>query len=128
MCSANQGSSEKARRPGSSPASPLHSCSFATKPELAVEPLDQALAVLVGLLVSLEALDLLGAQTVEPRGDLIDVLLVVAGDGEGCVAMVSSAFLAAVSTSLIPCFWKGNITLLVMPGKGKLPHCPKKRL
>src|SRR5215210_1440645 len=51
-------------------------------PELAVETLDQALAVLVGLLVGPEVPDLLGAQDVEPRGDLIDVLLVVSGDRE----------------------------------------------
>jgi hypothetical protein len=52
------------------------------------------------------------------------------------VARVSSALLVAVSTSRIPCFWKfwkGNITLLAMPEKGKPPtgkllHCPKKRL
>src|SRR5215207_2558782 len=53
-------------------------------PELAVETLDQALAVLVGFLVGPEVPDLLGAQAIEPRGDLIDVLLVVAGDGESC--------------------------------------------
>src|SRR5215207_1411555 len=51
-------------------------------PELAVETLDQALAVLVGFLVGPEVPDLLGAQDVEPRGDLIDVLLVVVGDRE----------------------------------------------
>src|SRR5918993_1408052 len=52
-------------------------------PELAVEALDQALAVLVGLLVVPETPDLLGAQAAEPRGNLIDVLLVVTGDGKG---------------------------------------------
>src|SRR5215217_6275867 len=50
--------------------------------QLAVEALDQALAILVGLLVAPEVTDLLVAQTVEPGGDLIDVLLVVVGDGE----------------------------------------------
>src|SRR5215204_26487 len=50
--------------------------------QLAVEALDQALAVLVGLLVAPEVTDLLVAQTVEPRGDLLNVLLVVVGDGE----------------------------------------------
>src|SRR5918994_1227008 len=52
-------------------------------PELAVEPVDQALAVLVDLLVGPEVPDLLGAQPVEPLRDLIDVLLVVTGDREG---------------------------------------------
>jgi hypothetical protein len=49
------------------------------------------------------------------------------------VARVSYALLAAVSTRCIPCFWKENIPLLAMPGKGKppmgmLPYCPKKLL
>ena len=51
-------------------------------PELAVEPLDQALTVLVGLLVGPEVPDLLVAKGIEPRGDLIDVPLVVTGDRE----------------------------------------------
>src|ERR687890_360504 len=51
--------------------------------ELAVEPGDEALTVLVGLLISPEVPDLLGAQAIEPRRDLIDVLLVVASDGKG---------------------------------------------
>src|SRR5215203_3955374 len=51
-------------------------------PELAVETLDQALAVLVGLLVGPEVPDLLGVQDVDTRSDLLDVLLVVVGDRE----------------------------------------------
>src|SRR5215210_302361 len=51
-------------------------------PQLAVETLDQALAVLVGLLVGPEVPDLLGAQAIELRGDLINILVVVVRDGE----------------------------------------------
>src|SRR5215218_9673010 len=41
--------------------------------------------------------------------------------GNVALATVSSALLAAVSTRCIPCLWKGNITLLAMPGNGKPP-------
>src|SRR5215211_3272737 len=41
--------------------------------------------------------------------------------GKVAVARVSSALLVAVSTRCIPCLWKGNITLLAMPGNGKPP-------
>jgi len=50
--------------------------------ELAVELVDQGLAVLVALLVLADLADLGGRETVDALGDLGDVLLVVVGDGE----------------------------------------------
>src|SRR5215208_5253391 len=51
-------------------------------PELAVELLDQALAVLVPLLVLADRADLHSGEAVEAVTDLLDVQLIVAGDRE----------------------------------------------